>query len=145
MQLSSDTENVLDFLDASSEHGLRKRNDLGVLFELSAESGAVEEMNGLLFHGTRLYNLYHTLRRAGAGAEGYDRLQKEFTDAVEQVRDLIARTLVNADREQVERFETTYYGMTQGSLRNLVDLAHDLGIAKHVQNDSKRGSQNDEA
>lgn len=138
MQLSADTENVLNFLEEMSEHGLRKRNDLGVLFELSAEHQAAEEMNGLLFHGTRLYNLYHTLRRAGAGAEGYDKLQTEFSDAVEQVRDLMARTLVEAGQEHIERFEITYYGMNQGSLRNLVDLAHDLHVAKHVQNDSKR-------
>jgi hypothetical protein len=38
----------------------------------------------------------------------------------------------------VERFETTYYTMTQGSLRNLVDLAHDLNVAKGVQNEEKR-------
>lgn len=144
MQLSADTENVLDFLEEFSEHGLRKRNDLGVLFELSAERQAHEEMNGLLFHGTRLYNLYHTLRRAGSGGEGYDTLQKEFSDAVEQVRDLIARALLEAEQASIERFETTYYGMTQGSLRNLVDLAHDLSVAKHVQNDSKRRPENDE-
>lgn len=144
MQLSADTENVLDFLEGFSEHGLRKRNDLGVLFELSAERQADEEMNGLLFHGTRLYNLYHTLRRAGSGGEGYDKLQGEFSDAVEQVRDLMARTLVEAEQEHIERFEGTYYGMTQGSLRNLVDLAHDLSVAKHVQNDSKHRTENDE-
>ncbi len=137
MELSIDTRNVLDFLENFSEQGLRKRNDLGLLFELSAERGAHDEMNDLLFHGTYLYNLYRTLRNASANSEGYQNIEKEFAGSVEQVRDQIAKVLVDADQDHVERFQTTYYAITQGSLRNLVDLAHDLSVAKRIQNDNK--------
>jgi hypothetical protein len=33
--------------------------------------------------------------------------------------------------------------MTQGSIRNLIDLAHDLGVLKSVQNQQKYGSSSD--
>ena len=137
MELSPDTINVLDFLEAYSEAGLRKRNDLGALFELTALRDADQEMNDLLFHGTHFYNLYHTLRRADFGSEGFKTLEKEFAESAERLRDLMARGLIDAEDEQVQRFEVTYYGMSQGSLRNLIDLAHDLSVAKRVQNDRK--------
>ena len=142
MELSPDTINVLDFLESFSETGLRKRNDVGTLFELTALREADEEMNNLLFHGTHFHNLYQTLRRAEANSEGFKNLEKEFLEATERLRDVIAQSLLEAEKEKVERFEITYYAMTQGSLRNLIDLAHDLNVAKRVQNDYKFKGQN---
>lgn len=143
MELSADTNNVLDFLGEFSTSGLRKRNDLGLLFELTALRNAHEEMNDLLFHGAHLFNIYHTLRHAASGSEGLKNLEQEFTEGTERFRDMIAKALVEAEAVHIERFETTYYAMTQGSLRNLIDLAHDLRVAKQVQNDSKFKSQNE--
>ena len=137
MEHSTDTKNVLDFLEEFSTSGLRKRNDLGLLFELTALRNAHEEMNALLFHGTHLFNIYHTLRHATSDSEGLKHLEKEFTEGAERFRDLIAKALIEADDTHIKRFETTYYAMTQGSLRNLIDLAHDLRVAKQVQNDNK--------
>lgn len=139
MPFSDDTEHVLDFLDQASGQGLRKRNDVGVLLELAAERGAHDEMNELIFHGRHLYSLYTTLRKTGPGAEGYQTLEREFAASVERVRDLIAKVLLDAPAENVERFDTQYYAATQGSLRNLIDLAHDLGVFKTVQNERKYG------
>ncbi len=137
--LAQDTLNVLAHLSATSEEGLRKENDLGLLFEMNARTGDFEEMNQLLFNGSSLYRLYHTLRRSGSNAEGYEGLEREFRENAERLKELIAKALVEAEEEVVERFETTYYGMTQGALRNLIDLAHDLNVAKSVQNDQRKG------
>jgi len=139
MIISPDTENVLDYLDQAAGQGLRKRNDMGVILELSAARGGHEELNTLVFHGRHLHNLYSTVRKVATGAEGYATLEREFAAAVETVRDLLAKVMVDADEEQVKRFETLYYQATQGSLRNLIDLAHDLGVLKGVQNERKYG------
>jgi hypothetical protein len=140
VSFSPDTEHVLDFLDHASGQGLRKRNDMGTLLELAASQGSHDEMNDLIFNGRHLYNLYGTLRKTGAGAEGYQTLEREFAAAAERVRELLAKILLEAAPEQIERFETHYYANTQGSLRNLIDLAHDLGVFKTVQNDKKYGA-----
>lgn len=137
MPFSDDIEFVLAYLDQAAGQGLHKRNDIGILLELAAERDAHEEMNELVFHGRVLHNLYRTLHKASPGAEGYPRLQSEFTAAVEAVLDRLARVLVDADAEHIERFEVHYYAATQGSLRNLLDLAHDLGVLKSVQNERK--------
>ncbi len=144
MDLSPDTENVLNYLDQVSGGGLRKRNDVGTLLELAAARGAHKEMNDLIFHGRHLFNLYTTLRKSSAGAEGYRVLEREFTTAIETVRSLLAQLLIEADEEQITRFNETYYSMTQGGVRNVLDLAHDLGVFKAVQNERKYGGPADE-
>lgn len=138
--LSPETENVLTYLDQASGAGLRKRNDIGALLELAAETDAHEEMNALAFQGSFLFNLYRTLKKAPPGGEGYATLEREFTAGVEKLREDIATLLVDADDEQVARFNEQYYQVTQGSLRNVIDLAHDFGVLKAVQNEQKYGS-----
>ena len=137
MDFADDTRNVLAYLEQASEQGLRKPDDLGALFELTARRGAAGEMADLLFHGSALYRLYHTLRKRGSNAEGYEGLQREFSQTAEEIRQLMAQAMVDADDDLVERFEVTYYAMTQGALRNLIDLGHDLDVAKRVQNDAR--------
>jgi len=137
MAFSSDIENVLNYLDQVSGEGLRKRNDLGTLLDLAADSGQDEAINDVIFRGRHLHNLYRTLRKTSPGAEGFASLEREFTSAVEALREVLAVVLIDADQEQVERFESQYYAVTQGSLRNLIDLAHDLGVLKSVQNERK--------
>ena len=135
MDFADDILNVLTYLEQASENGLRKPDDLGALFELTARRGAAEEMADLLFHGSALYRLYHSLRKRGSNAEGYEGLEREFGQRAEEMRQLMAKAMVDADADLVERFEVTYYAMTQGALRNLIDLGHDLDVAKRVQND----------
>jgi hypothetical protein len=143
VHLSDETEHVLAYLDQAAGQGLRKRNDIGTLLELAAGSDRHEEVNDLAFSGSFLYNLYQTLRKATPGGEGYQALEREFTAAVEHVRQQMAKILVDADDEHIERFEAQYYQVTQGSLRNVIDIAHDLGVLKSVQNEQKYGARDD--
>ena len=140
MSEQSDIDNILNYLDSKSGQGLRKRNDMETLLELAAEADAHEELNALAFNGAFLYNLYGTLRKASPGSEGFKKLEQEFTTAVETIRNLMAKLLVEAGEDQVHRFDQHYYQMTQGSLRNVIDLAHDLGVLKAVQNEQKYSS-----
>jgi hypothetical protein len=43
------------------------------------------------------------------------------------------------------RFEETYLGMNQGTIRNIVDLAHDFAEIKHLQQDARHSSGNGDA
>lgn len=144
MPFSDDIEHVLDFLNQAAGKGLRKRNDMGTLLQQAIDLDAPDQMNLVIFEGRQLHNLYSTLKKSSVGGEGYDVLQREFAATAERLRDAIAQLLVQAAEEQVERFNTQYYAMTQGSLRNLVDLAHDLGVFKGVQNERKYGDNAEE-
>jgi hypothetical protein len=145
MQLSPDTENVLSYLDSVSQNGLRKRNDMGTLLELAASKDAYQEMNDLVFHGRHLFGVFTSLRKSGPGSQGYETLEREFSRGIETLRELLAKVLVDAEAEDIDRFEKHYYAMTQGGLRNVVDLAHDLGVLKTVQNEQKYGGSSEAA
>ena len=145
MAFPDDIEFVLDYLDSAAPNGLLKRNDIGTLLELAALRDAHEAMNELIFHGRHLNGLYRSLKRGDSSVDGFSRLETEFAEAVETVRHRLAVVLVDAPAEHIERFEVQYYAATQGSLRNLLDLAHDLGVLKSVQNDRKHAGQDDTA
>ena len=137
MHLSDDTTAVLEYLNTSIEGGLRKKNDIGVLLELGATSGDAEVFNTLTRTGKGLWNVYGTLRRVQPGAEGYPVLEREFGSLLNEVRELLASMLSAADDDVLKLFDEIYFGMTSGTIRNLVDLAHDLARLKDLQNDAR--------
>lgn len=136
MQLSEDTQAVLDFLQDAIEGGLRKRNDVGTLLELGATHGDAELFNALTHTGTALWKVYGTLRRVTPGAEGYRTLEQEFGNLLNTLREHMASMVQHADDETLKRFDDIYFGMSQGVIRNLVDIGHDLARIKDLQRGS---------
>ncbi len=126
MQLSPDTESVIDYLDASIEGGLRKRNDVGTLLELGAMHNEPTLVNTIIRTGTAVWKLYSTLRRVSVGSEGYRGLEEEFAAQMNQLREQLASLTKHASDETLSRFDDVYFGMTSGVIRNIVDLGHDM-------------------
>ena len=137
MEFSRDTEMILTYLDNYAPNGLRKRNDLGALLELGAQTGAAEEFNQLVFTGKIVWNLYTTWRKAGSGKDS-SVLQQEFAATVHTLREYLIPFVAHASDEIRERFEKIYLGTNDGTLRNIVDLAYDLARMKDVQSEQKR-------
>lgn len=133
MMLSPDTESVLAFLDEAVEGGLRKRNDVGVLLELGATHGEADLINTITTTGTGLWRVYRTLRRVQPGSDGYAQLEQEFGLQLNALRTHLAKLVEHADDATLQRFDEIYFGMTQGVIRNLVDLGHDLARIKDLQ------------
>ena len=133
MKLSEDTEAVLSILDEAVEGGLRKRNDVGVLLEMAAITNDHEKFNLLTLTGTGLWKVYAVLRRLEPGSEGYPQMEREFGSLLNELRELMAALTQQADDDLLKRFDDIYFGMTQGVIRNLVDLSHDLARIKELQ------------
>jgi len=133
MQLSEDTLSVINYLHEAIEGGLRKRNDVGIVLELAATSDDAETFNNITRLGTGAWRVYGTLRRVKPGDEGYRLLEEEFARQINELREHLALLMNSADDETLKRFDEVYFGMTQGVLRNLVDLSHDLSKIKDLQ------------
>lgn len=138
MIFSQDTEAVLRFLDSIEGVTFRKGIDLGYLLESGAITGRADIFNDIVHTGTAVWKIYSTLRRLTSGAEGYNNLEREFGLMINKLREEMA-TLIDGieDDETNDRFENIYFGMTQGVIRNLVDLSHDLSHIKRLQTDSR--------
>lgn len=141
---SSDIEALLSHLDQRGG-GLRKRSDIGLLFEHAAENGEAEIINRLVFSGKVIWSTYSLLRKTTEQTDGYANLEREFMQAVNDVRVLIHEFTASWNEEHRLRFEETYLGMNQGTIRNLVDLAHDLSEIKHLQQDARHANEHGEA
>ncbi len=139
MQFSQDTETILTYLDNSVPHGLRKRSDIGVLFEVGAQMGAADEFNVVVFTGKAVWNLFSSMRRAGGGRET-EALHREFALNINKLRELLLPFAAHAPEEVRERFEKVYLGTDDGTLRNLVDLAFDLAQIKDIQSEQRHSS-----
>ncbi|NQW30871.1 MAG: hypothetical protein HQ472_10210 [Ignavibacteria bacterium] len=133
MQIGPDTTSVLEYLDSSVEGGLRKRNDIGVLLELGAQNSLGDTFNSIVTTGTGLWKVYGILKRLKPGAEGYSTIEIEFGNLLNEIRELLAEVINDSEDEIVQRYDDIYFGMTQGVIRNLVDLAHDLAAIKNLQ------------
>ncbi len=136
MQLSDDTLAVIEFLEASIEGGLRKRNDIATILELGATLGDADLFNHISRTGTATWKVYSTLRRVQPGDEGYRQLEEEFALQMNALREHLATLVNNADDDTLRRFDEVYFGMTQGVIRNIVDLSHDLAKIKALQRDA---------
>lgn len=133
MKLSNDTEQVLEMLDDYTKNGLRKRNDMGMLFELGASNGLGEQMMNLIFQGKIIWTLSTKLKPANAGADGIELVQREFEASLEQFKGLLTEMSNFGDDESKERIATTYLQMTRGCVLNIIDLSHDLAKFKNMQ------------
>jgi len=133
MNISEDTLAVINYLHEAIEGGLRKRNDVAVVLELAAASDDAETFNHVTRLETGAWKVYSTLRRVKPGDEGYRLLEEEFARQINDLREHLAVLMNTADDETLKRFDEVYFGMTQGVLRNLVDLSHDLSKIKDLQ------------
>jgi hypothetical protein len=140
---STDIEALLSHLDQRGG-GLRKRSDIGLLFEHAAEAGEADIINRLVFNGKIIWSTYGLLKKTTEQTDGYANLEREFMQAVNDVRILIHEFTASWNEEHRLRFEETYLGMNQGTIRNIVDLAHDFAEIKHLQQDARHSSGNDQ-
>ncbi|MBK9248517.1 MAG: hypothetical protein IPM69_10480 [Ignavibacteria bacterium] len=139
MKLSEDTQAILDYLTAS-EVQLRKPNDIGALLEIGAETGAAEDMNDMILAGKNIWSVYGIIKKMRVGEEGMQNMEEQFMIEMNTLRTLLVRFLGETSDITYRRFELTYLGMSQGTIRNLVDLSHDLAALKNLQNRAKYDS-----
>jgi len=138
MELSEQTQAVLAYFQHYTGHNVRKPNDVGTILETAVSIGAAEQFNDLVFTGKCAWNVYAALRKVSPNDEGYKTLEREFAATVQRLREQLAVFASNVPADTQARFEQVYLGMGQGTLRNVVDLAHDLARFKDMQNDQQR-------
>ena len=80
-----------------------------------------------------MWQIYSELRRLRQGDAGFRHLEDEFMLNVNKLRFEMAELLSTADEVTFSRFDTVYFGTTQGVVRNVVDVAHDLSKIRELQ------------
>jgi hypothetical protein len=103
---------------------LKGSNLSNSLLEALAEKPA--KRHELLFYSTFAHKTFLLMQRSGPVAEGYEKLQQTFADAVTKVRALIQEAAEQHGFEgALALTEISHAGMAK-----LLDLMHDLAIIK---------------
>ena len=138
MQLTDATRAILAELDALSSRRLSRREDLGTLLELTELAGQHHTLEELSFYAKFVSRSHRIMQRIGRDAEGYDRLNAEFANAVERCRSLLRGLVGTAPRPVRTRLETTYLQLSPASLEAMLALADDLSWYKNWLLDRRR-------
>ncbi len=132
MNLSQDTKEILQFLDHTTNNGLRKRNDIGAILELSASYNELDTFENLLFNGSALWNIHQTLKRNIDDIENTHKLRTESLTLANDIKQLLEVIIGEEYQDINDRFDKTYFVETSGSFSNLIDLSHDMAQLKNV-------------
>jgi hypothetical protein len=92
---------------------------------LDALAGDPALQHELMFYSTFAHKTFLLMQRKGPSAEGYDRLQQSFRDAVKQVHATIAKAREHGYAEAEELLEISPAGMAK-----LMDIMGDLALIK---------------
>ncbi len=138
MEFSPETLAALEVLDQFTSHKLRKREDVGTLLEIGVTASAAAEFNKLVFQSKVSWNVYNVLNKSSASEDAYPMLEREFGQSIADLREALVFFAANAPEVTGNHLKSTYLGMESGTLRNLIDLAHDLAQFKDLQADRRR-------
>ncbi len=139
MPISEQTQAVLEYFDQYSGFTLRKKNDIAELLDIASVHDEAEAFNSSVFTGKVVWNLYAQLKKITSPDNSYNNLEQEFAKAVNELRGLLLHFANLSENDTTkQRFEETYLAVHQGTMRNIVDLSHDLARFKDMQSDAQR-------
>ena len=140
MEIGKDIEQLLELMAEYSENTLRKPQDLAAILEIAAQSAKADSINLMLLYSSSLWNLYKTAQRQ---TQNKEILQREIAKSANELSLAISHIAATIDDEYIKtRFENLYYGNDQGSIMNLIDIAHDFDILKKLQTEAKQSRKN---
>lgn len=132
MEISKDTNEVLEFLDYTSGGTLRKRNDLGVILEILAQNNLPEIANEMIFYASALWGSYRILK--SNTDQDTSNLRKEIENLFQKMIEYISQIVqLLPDDDLFDRFSRIYLQNSAGSRLNIIDLCYDLNELKKVQ------------
>ena len=141
MDISEDTQRVLNFLQDFCDGNLRKSNDIASLLEIAAINLKAKEMNDLIFTGASICLISQKIKKLKDNEEGTNQLAEELHRNINEISRLLQCFSSLAPTEIQKRIERIYLVNDYGSFLNIIDLSHDLSILKDLQNKLKREEQ----
>lgn len=137
MNLSKETEIILQKLDTLSKNKIGDRASVGVLIELAATQNVHQTLDDLSFQAKFSYRAYGIMKRIGKEGDGYNKLSKEFNESVEKSKNLIRELLLSATDDERKEFDSRFLALSPAAFQNLLALLYDLSWYKNFLIDSR--------
>ncbi len=133
MELSSDTKEILSFLDYVTGNSLRKRRDLGIILEVLASENKINLANELLFYGSALWNTFRISKRISLSNSELEKIESEIPNLFKTLAEILSEIYTFLPQNEQGRFDKVYLQPTRGCQLNIVDLCYDLNELKKIQ------------
>ncbi len=135
MDISPQVELILEFLQQYAPEGLRDEKLFAQFMQHAQNGGKQEALGALAFHGKYLRNLYITIRRQTRETELYDKIEQEFSRAVNDFHGMITEFVADADADFRATVERHALAVSESGLKNLLALAEDFTALKNLELD----------
>lgn len=133
MDISPEVALIIEFLQTSTAEGLQDEHLLARFLQHGQNADRQDEVGRLAFHGKYLHNLYVTLRRQTQGSELYDKLEAEFSRAVNDFHGMVTEFVAGAEQEFRDTVERHTLEVSEHGLRSLLALAKDFAALKNLE------------
>lgn len=141
MELSPQVEIILEFLQNHNADGLRDARRLAFFLQHAQSAGKQHALGGLAFHGKYLRSLYAAVRQQTAGTALYEKLEQEFSRAVNDFHGMVSAFIADAEEEFRSAVERQALAVDENGLRNLLSLAEDFTALKNLELDVMQGEE----
>lgn len=133
MDISPEVALIIEFLQTSTSEGLQDDRLFAQFLQHGQSADRQEEVGRLAFHGKYLHNLYVALRRQTQGSELYEKLEAEFSRAVNDFHGMVTAFVADADEEFRGTVERHTLEVSEQGLRSLLALARDFAALKNLE------------
>jgi len=127
---SSLTHEIIELLQAFSQHSLRDTTFFTITLEHANDSGKHEKIGALAFQGKYVSRLFSTMHKQGVEGEHFEKLKQEFALALQEFRLSLKSLIEDMPPENTERFEQHYFAINESALKHCLDLASDFSWLK---------------
>ncbi len=141
MEISPQVEIILEFLQDHTPGGLRDEQLFAAFMQHAQSAGKQQALGALAFQGKYLRNLYTTIRRQTAGTELYEKLELEFSRAINDFHGMVTAFVADAEEDFRSIVECDTLAVTENGLRSLLSLAEDFTALKNLELDVMQGEE----
>jgi hypothetical protein len=137
MEISRETRDFVQQIDALSNHTLANWEDVVALVELAQATDQRTRLEQIAFLAKFLSNTHAILKRSNSDTEGYDKLSSEFQVNLEKAVGELKSLIGEAPAAFKKSFSSRFLMLTGESFENLLSLLYDLSWIKNWYIDRK--------
>lgn len=141
MEISPQVEMILEVLQQYTTEGLRDEILFASFMQHAQNSAKQDALGSLAFHGKYLRNLYTTVQKQAQGSEMYEKLEQEFSRAINDFHGMVTEFISDADDQFRSTVERHALVVSETGLKNLLSLAEDFTALKNLELDVLQGGE----
>lgn len=131
---------IITFVDELERYARRSfvhKPELGQLLECAWASGKTEIIEDAVFHAKFVTRAFDIMRRIGRDAEGFAKMEAEFTTSTEKALTLLRTLVKDSPDEMKQHFLQNFFSPTEENLPRVLSLFAELTWVKNWMVDGK--------